>query len=453
MKVMAGVDKEFEGVATPGDGKVGYLAQEPVLCGETVEDAINPAIESSKNVLARFEELTAQLASGEDVDKVMAEMESVQNEIDACNLWELDRRVEMVLDALRCPDPDARISLLSGGERRRVAIARLILENNDFILLDEPTNHLDAESIAWLEGYLADTKATVVVVTHDRYFLDRITKWVLELDSGRGLPFEGSYAQWLEAKLKSVGEDARRASSLKAELECFAARSEDRPAVSRLLNFDAIGDAKASSALFVPRGPRLGLDVIRAEGLGHAFGTRWLFNELNIEIPRGAIVGVVGPNGAGKSTLVDLLSRSREPTVGTVHHGETVVVATAAQSRDLVGNKPDATVFEAVADGADFVEIGGAQINARQYLGWFGFSGAQQSKPVSTLSGGERNRAYLCRQLRTQANVLFLDEPTNDLGMLADSIHESCLCRRCRHPPCPRRCSTCLCGNHCRSVA
>jgi len=400
---------EFEGLAQAGGGKVGYLAQEPALAGETVGSAVEASVASSRETLARFEELSTR--AGEE--GVLAELEAVQDEIDARDLWDLERRVESTLSALRCPPREAETRVLSGGERRRVALAALILENNDMLLLDEPTNHLDPESIAWLEGYLKDFKGTVVCVTHDRYFLDRITQWVLELDDGKGLPFEGSYAQWLEMKLRTA--DERRAGSLRAELDCFKERGDDRPALRRLQNFDSLLDGVPPHALFVPAGPRLGRDVLKATALGHAFGDRVLFEDVSFEIPRGAIVGLVGPNGAGKSTMVDLLAKHLEPTSGRVDHGETVVLATADQSRRF--DSETDSVFDAVADGLDEIDVGASRLNARRYLAWFGFLGAQQSTPVAALSGGERNRAFLARQLRASANVLVLDEPSNDLDV------------------------------------
>ncbi|KAJ8613555.1 hypothetical protein CTAYLR_002199 [Chrysophaeum taylorii] len=413
LKIMAGLDAEFDGIARPAAGaSIGYLAQEPELEGPTVEEAIGAAVGKGRAMLARFEDLSERLATDYS-DELMEDLAAVQDAIDAGDLWDLDRRVETALSALRCPPRASRVETLSGGERRRVAIAKLLLENHDMLLLDEPTNHLDAESVAWLEGWLVDFKGTVVVVTHDRYFLDRITRWVLELNDGKGLPFEGSYARWLEMKLQGA-KDTKQVASLAAELDCFKQRA-DRPAARRLDNYDdliASGGVPAN-ALFVPAGPRLGADCVAVDGVTHAYGDRVLFRDLSFEIPRGAIVGVVGPNGAGKSTLTKLISKTIEPTAGQVRLGQTVALATADQSRAL---DPDKTVFEAVADGLDQLEFGPTtQINARQYLSWFGFTGGAQSKKIRQLSGGERNRAFLAKQLRANANVWLLDEPSNDL--------------------------------------
>ncbi|KAJ1455737.1 P-loop containing nucleoside triphosphate hydrolase protein [Pelagophyceae sp. CCMP2097] len=426
MKIMAGVDPDFNGVAKPGPGlSVGYLAQEPDLEGETVEDAINPAVEKSRAVLREFEEISERLGSlqGEALDAAMDEMTRVQDVIDAGDLWELDRRVQIATEALRCPPLEAKNAVLSGGERRRVALARLLLENHDMLLLDEPTNHLDAESVAWLERYLADFKGTVVVITHDRYFLERITEWILEIDQGKGLPFEGSYAQWLEHKANALttdkAADLSRKAAFLAELKSFKDKSG---ASARLDNYDTLLEAgltlDASQALFIPNGPRLGTDIIKIDRVSKSFGDRVLFDDATFEIPRGAVVGIVGANGAGKSTLVRILAGLEQPDGGTVTIGSTVKLATVAQARDeLESRGADASLFEAICDGMDTVELGTSFVPARQYVSRFGFASGAQSKKVSMLSGGERNRAFLARILRANANVLVLDEPTNDLDV------------------------------------
>ena len=431
MKIMAGVDTEFEGVAKKGDGlKVGYLPQEPHLIGETVEDAIAPAIEIAKATLAEFEVISQKLTEPDcDVDALMEELGKVQDKIDAGDLWELDRKVSVVTDALRCPPLDAKNEYLSGGEQRRVALARLLLEDNDMLLLDEPTNHLDSESVAWLEAYLQNFKGTVVLITHDRYFLERITKWILEIDSAKSYPFEGSYAAWLEHKAKSLQEAAqsnnqRQLDSFLAELQAFQDRSDaQRPAKQRLAAYESLLAGSSSSEmsnaqLYIPSGPRLGTDVIKVEALKKAYGDRVLFEDVTFEIPRGAIVGICGPNGAGKSSLVKSMTGELEPTDGKVHLGSTVVLATGAQTREALDSRGrDATVFDAVCDGMDSVDLGTREVPARLYVSWYGFTGTAQQRPVSALSGGERNRAFLARQLRANGNVLVLDEPTNDLSI------------------------------------
>ena len=439
LKLMAGIDKEFEGIAKPGAGlKVGYLPQEPKLDGETVEDAISGALKDAKDTLQRFDDISAELANPDaDTDALMAELTLVQDKIDAGNLWDLDRRVAVTMDALRCPPMDARTEYLSGGEQRRVAFAALILENNDMLLLDECTNHLDVETIAWVEAFLQDFPGTVVLITHDRYFLERITKWILELDgSGKGLPFEGSYAQWLQHKAdglasKKSPQATTQLDSFLAELRAFqdrADRADDdddddsRPQKQRLTAYESLLQQEvprdAPGTLFIPPGPRLGTDVIKVDAISKNYGDRTLFSDLSFDIPRGAIVGIVGPNGAGKSTLIKALTKELDPSSGSIDIGSTVVLATGAQTREALDARgTDASVVEAVCDGMDYVDLGSRQVPARQYISWYGFTGSAQQKPVSALSGGERNRAFLARQLRANANCIILDEPTNDLDV------------------------------------
>ena len=432
MKIMAGVDGEFDGTARPAPGaSVGYLSQEPELAGETVDDAIAPAVAKSRAVLARFEELSESFATleGDALDAGMEELGKIQDQIDAGDLWDLDRKVDIACAALRCPPRDAKTDVLSGGEKRRVALARLLLEGHDLLLLDEPTNHLDAESVQWLERYLAEFAGTVVTITHDRYFLENISEWILELDGGKGYPFEGSYAEWLadKAQRRADGKKKADAASKAADKELAWLRSAKAGAKTkaRLKSYDALVDAATSDddatvgagAIFIPPGPRLGEEVISVSGLQKAFGDRILIDDLDFEIPRGSVVGVVGANGAGKSTLVKMLSGSEAPTKGEVRVGGTVQLATVDQSRDRLDALADKTIFDAIAGGRETLDLGGRDVNARAYVGAFGFRSREQSKKVGALSGGERNRACLADILKEGANVIVLDEPTNDLDV------------------------------------
>jgi len=432
LKIMAGVDGDFDGTARPLPGaSIGYLAQEPELEGTTVDDAIAPAIAGARAVLAEFETLSASFGDleGDALDEGMVQLGKIQDAIDAGDLWDLDRRVEIALGALRCPPRDAETGVLSGGEKRRVALCRLLLEGHDLLLLDEPTNHLDAESVQWLERYLAEFKGTVVTVTHDRYFLENISEWILELDAGRGLPFEGSYSEWLADKAERRAASSKKADARSkaadAELAWLRSAKAGAKTKARLKSYDALADAAGgdddatvgAGAIYIPPGPRLGKDVISCAGLSKVYGDRVLFDGLDLEIPPGAVVGVVGPNGAGKSTLVNALSGVEVPTSGTVALGATVKLATVAQARDALDAVADRTVFDAIADGLETLDLGGRSVDARTYVGSFGFRSREQSKRVSSLSGGERNRAFLATLLKEGANVLVLDEPTNDLDV------------------------------------
>mmetsp|Transcript_8314 Transcript_8314/g.25997 ORF Transcript_8314/g.25997 Transcript_8314/m.25997 type:complete len:623 (-) Transcript_8314:124-1992(-) len=432
MKIMAGVDDAFDGEARPAPGaSVGYLPQEPTLEGETVDDAIAPAIAKARGVLERFETLSAELATmeGDALDEAMAELGRIQDEIDAGDLWDLDRRVDIAINALRCPPRDAKTAVLSGGEARRVALCRLLLEGHDLLLLDEPTNHLDAESVLWLERYLAEFKGTVVTITHDRYFLENISEWILELDNGKGYPFEGSYAEWLASKAARRAESKRAADNASRaadkELEWLRSAKAASKNKARLKSYDALVDAAQTAddaavgagAIWIPPGPRLGEDVISAEHLSKTIGDRVLIDDLSLEIPRASVVGIVGANGAGKSTLVKMLSGVEAPTSGEVRVGGTVKLATVDQARDDLDAMASKTVFEAIAGEREKLELGDREVNARAYVSAFGFRSREQSKKIGDLSGGERNRAHLAALVKEGANVLVLDEPTNDLDV------------------------------------
>ena len=431
LKIMAGVDKEFQGVAVPMPGaSVGYLQQEPTLPGKTVIDNINLGVKASQDLLDRFTELSAQCAeplSDQAMAKVMNELTEVQNKIDAGNLWEIDRVKQRAMDALRCPPPDADVAVLSGGEKRRVALAKLLLENHDLLLLDEPTNHLDAESVAWLEKYLSDFKGTVVAITHDRYFLENSCAWILELDRGEGIPFEGNYSGWLEKKAKRFEDekkqDDRTKKTLQSELEWVRSNPKARQTKSKarldryeeMLNTPAREALAQTASIYIPPGPRLGDVVIEAKKVTKAYGSKLLMKDLDFSIPQGAIVGVVGPNGAGKSTLIKMVLGKDVPDSGTFTVGETVKLAVVDQDRDsLDGTR---SVYDEITSGSDFLQLGSAEVSSRAYCSWFGFRGGDQQKKVALLSGGERNRCQLAKVVKSGANVLLLDEPTNDLDV------------------------------------
>ncbi|MGC4090522.1 MAG: energy-dependent translational throttle protein EttA [Polyangiaceae bacterium] len=431
LRIMAGVDKEFLGEARPHPGtKIGYFAQEPEL-GEfkLVKDAVDDAVSDIKQLITDYEAVSMRLGeplSDDEMTKVLDQQAALQNRIDAVDAWNLDQRVEIALDALRLPPFDAEISKLSGGERRRVALCRILLSRPDMLLLDEPTNHLDAESVAWLERYLKDFVGTVIAVTHDRYFLDDVAEWILELDRGRGYPFKGNYSGWLEQKSARLSmeekQESARQRKLKQELEWVRASPRARQAKSkaRLTAYDELvaqaNNGPADTAeISMPPGPRLGDLVIEADKLTKSFGDRLLFDNLNFRLPRSGIVGIIGANGAGKTTLFRMLVGEEKPDSGALKIGETVKIAYVDQSRSAL--KPDNNVWQEISNGEEKIPLGKREVASRAYCGWFGFRGSDQQKRVGSLSGGERNRVHLAKLLKEGGNLLLLDEPTNDLDV------------------------------------
>ncbi len=431
LKIMAGIETEYGGEAWAAEGvRVGYLSQEPKLdAGETVGENVEAAFADIKAALDRFNAISAEFAEPMDDEKMnalLAEQADLQAKIDAGDGWELDRQVEIALDALRCPPAEATVATLSGGERRRVALCRLLLEKPDLLLLDEPTNHLDAESVAWLERTLRDYAGTVMLVTHDRYFLDNVTSWILEIERGRGYPYEGNYSAWLAQKRKRLAqeekEESARQRALAAEQEWIAAsprarQAKNRARIQRYEDLLAASQEKVAGVaeIVIPPGPRLGNVVIEAEGLRKGYGNELLIDGLDFKLPPGGIVGVIGPNGAGKTTLFRMIVGQETPDAGTLRIGETVSLGYVDQSRDaLDANK---TVWEEISDGEDQIMLGKRAIASRAYVGAFNFKGADQQKKVGILSGGERNRVHLARMLKHPHNVILLDEPTNDLDV------------------------------------
>ncbi len=431
LRIMAGVDKEFIGEAKPYPGtKIGYFAQEPDLAGlETVKDAVDEAVSDIRGLVTEFEALSMSLGepmSDEQMEKVLAQQAALQDKIDAIDAWNLDSRVEMAVDALRLPPPQAEIAKLSGGEKRRVALARILLSRPDMLLLDEPTNHLDAESVAWLEHFLKDYAGTVVAVTHDRYFLDDVAEWILELDRGKGYPFKGNYSGWLEQKSARLAieekQESARQRKLKQELEWVRASPRARQAKSkaRLTAYEELVDKSNKgpsdpTEIGIPPGPRLGELVIEAKSLKKGFGERLLFDELAFRLPRAGIVGVIGPNGAGKTTLFRMLVGEESPDGGELKIGDTVKIAYVDQSRSAL--RPDENVWQVISGGEEKLLLGKREVSSRAYCGWFGFKGSDQQKKVGSLSGGERNRVHLAKLLKEGGNLLLLDEPTNDLDV------------------------------------
>ena len=423
LRIMAGTDKDFTGEAWAAKGaKVGYLAQEPALDESLdVRGNVMLGVAEKRAKLDRYNELAMNYS-----DETADEMAKLQDEIDAENLWDLDSQIDVAMEALRCPPDDANVATLSGGERRRVALCKLLLEAPDMLLLDEPTNHLDAETIAWLQKHLIEYKGTILCVTHDRYFLDDITGWILELDRGRGIPYEGNYSSWLEQKAKRLEQEAREDKAkqkvLEKELEWIRAGAKARQAKSkaRIQAYEKMADQSereriGRAQIIIPNGPRLGGKVIEVNGLSKHYGDKQLIEDLSLSIPPGAIVGVIGPNGAGKSTLFRMITGTEQPDSGTVELGDTVKLAYVDQSRDaLDANK---TVWEEISGGAEQIVLGDAQINSRAYCGAFNFKGGDQQKKVGLLSGGERNRVHMAKLLKSGGNVLLLDEPTNDLDV------------------------------------
>jgi ATP-binding cassette ChvD family protein len=431
LRIMAGWDTEFTGEARAAEGiKVGYLPQEPQLDAEkTVLENVMEGVGEVFALRQRFDEVSARFAeelTDDEMNELIAEQGEIQEKIDACDGWDVERKVDIAMDALRCPDGDANVTKLSGGERRRVALARLLLSRPDMLLLDEPTNHLDAESVFWLERFLEDYEGTVVAVTHDRYFLDNVTSWILELDRGRALPYEGNYSSWLEAKQKRLAQESReedaRQRTINQELEWIRANPKGRQAKqkARITAFDDLvaksnDKAPGVAQIVIPTPERLGNVVIEAAGLSKAFGDRMLIDNLSFRLPPGGIVGIIGPNGAGKTTLFKMITGIETPDGGTIRVGETVKLGYIDQSRDSLDDNK--TVWDEISDGQDEIDVGKRKIASRAYVGSFNFKGGDQQKKVGQLSGGERNRVHLAKMLKSGANVLLLDEPTNDLDL------------------------------------
>jgi ATP-binding cassette ChvD family protein len=431
LKIMAGVEKEFLGEAWSAEGAtVGYLPQEPGLDpNKTVLGNIEEAVAPMKAVLARFEEVSMKLGesmSDAEMNRLLSEQAELQDKIDAGNGWDLDRTLEIAMDALRCPPGDADVKTLSGGERRRVALCRLLLQRPDLLLLDEPTNHLDAESVAWLERFLSEYAGTVVAITHDRYFLDNVAGWILELDRGHGIPWKGNYSSWLDQKRKRLAQEEKaesnRQRTLARELEWVQMAPKARQAKSkaRVAAYEALLAASSdkrvdTTELVIPFSRRLGNTVVEAKKLTKGFGDRLLFDELNFTLPKGGIVGVIGPNGAGKTTLFRMITGQEKPDSGELKIGETVDIAFVDQSRDSLD--PDKTIYQEISGGQETLSIGGRDVNARAYVSKFNFNGADQQKKVGVLSGGERNRVHLAKLIKRGGNLLLLDEPTNDLDV------------------------------------
>ena len=431
LKIMAGTDKEFNGEAWSADGAtVGYLPQEPGLDpNKTVEENVVEGLGETTRLIARFNEISEKFAEpleDDEMNALLAEQGELQEKIDAVNGWEIERTVEIAMDALRCPPGDADVSKLSGGERRRVALCRLLLQKPDLLLLDEPTNHLDAESVGWLELHLQEYEGTVVAVTHDRYFLDNVAGWILEVDRGRGIPYEGNYSSWLEQKLQRMAleekQEKTRQRALAQELEWIRQSPRARQAKSKA-RIQAFEELRAQAAernpdtaqIIIPEGPRLGDLVIEAVNLRKGYGNHLLIDDLSFKLPPGGIVGIIGPNGAGKTTLFRMISSREEPDGGSIRLGDTVELGYVDQSRDTLND--DNTVWEEVSEGEAEVDLGNRKIQSRAYVGQFNFRGPDQQKKVGQLSGGERNRVHLAKVLKSGANVILLDEPTNDLDV------------------------------------
>ena len=433
LKVMAGTVDDFVGEAWAADGiKVGYLAQEPELDdSKTVLENAMEGVAEKKAMLDRFNELAMNYS-----DETADEMATLQDQIDAQDLWDLDSQVEQALDALRCPPGEGAVDNLSGGERRRVALTRLLLSKPDILLLDEPTNHLDAESVAWLERFLIDYAGCVILVTHDRYFLDNITEWTLELDRGQGVPYKGNYSSWLEQKAKRLevekGQEESKQRALKRELEWIQSSPRARQAKSKArieayerLAEEAGREEVTTAQIRIPPGPKLGGVVVEVDGLHKGFEDRLLIDDLSFKLPPGGIVGVIGPNGAGKSTLFKMITGQEQPDEGTIRVGETVQLGYVDQSRDALD--AEKTVWEEISDGKDVIQLGSKEIQSRAYTGWFNFRGSDQQKKVGLLSGGERNRVHLAKMMKQSANLILLDEPTNDLDVETLSALEAAL--------------------------
>ena len=449
LRIMAGVDTEFQGEAWAADGvKVGYLPQEPQLDdSKDVWGNVIEGVAETRALLTEFEEVSAQfgeVVDDEEMNALLERQAALQEEIDARNAWDLDSRVEMAMEALRCPPGDTPVTNLSGGEKRRIALCKLLLSQPDMLLLDEPTNHLDAETVAWLERYLQDYPGTVCLITHDRYFLDNVTGWILELDRGRGIPYEGNYSSWLEQKQKRLQqeerEEAAQRGTLDRELDWIrqsprARQAKNKARISAYNDLLAKAEARSSlpgkAQIVIPAGPRLGNIAIEAEHLCKGFGDQLLIDDLSFRLPSGGIVGIIGPNGAGKTTLFRMLTGQESPDEGALKVGETVALGYVDQSRDALD--PNKNVWEEISGGADVVPLGKVEMNSRAYVGAFNFKGSDQQKKVGQLSGGERNRVHLAKMLKSGANLLLLDEPTNDLDVdtlraLEDALSEFAGC-------------------------
>src|SRR5689334_9110603 len=430
LRIMAGEDTTFLGEAFAADGiSIGFLPQEPRLdASKNVLGNVEEGVAATRALLHRYDEANARLGedlSPEDMEKVLDEQARIQDKIDAANAWDLDSRLDLAMDALRLPPPDAEVSTLSGGERRRVALCRLLLQSPDLLLLDEPTNHLDAESVAWLERFLKDYPGTVVAVTHDRYFLDNVAGWILELDRGRGIPWEGNYSSWLEQKQNRLAQEekaeTKRQKTLERELEWIrmSPRARQAKGKARLNAYEDLLKEETARKIeqveiYIPPGPRLGDIVVEARNVKKGYGDTLLMDDMNFTLPRGGIVGVIGPNGAGKTTLFRMITGLEKPDAGTLRIGDTVKVGYVDQSRELDPNK---SVFEEITGGGDTVELGKREVASRAYVSWFNFKGGNQQRKVGQLSGGERNRVHLAKLLKGGANLLLLDEPTNDLDV------------------------------------
>jgi ATP-binding cassette ChvD family protein len=432
LKIIAGIDKSFQGeVVFDKDYKIGFLEQEPTLDEtKTVVECVKEGVKHITDLLEEFEEINNKLADpnldGDEMMKILDRQATVMELLDQNDAWELDTKLEKAMDALRCPEPDQMVNVLSGGERRRVALCRLLLSNPDILLLDEPTNHLDAESVDWLEQYLKNFPGTVIAVTHDRYFLDNVAGWILELDRGEGIPWKGNYSSWLEQKANRLKAEekaeGKRAKALERELDWVRQGAKGRQtkqkarlnAYDRMLGEDQ-KEKEQTLELFIPPGPRLGDVVIEAQGVSKSYGNKMLYENLNFSLPKGGIVGIIGPNGVGKTTLFRMMMGLEQPDSGTFRVGETVKTAYVDQShKDLL---PDKTVYEVISGGTDLIQVGTQQVNARAYVSKFNFGGSDQGKKVSVLSGGERNRVHLAITLKEGGNVLLLDEPTNDIDV------------------------------------
>ena len=431
LKIMAGLDHNFRGEAFPGDGvSIGYLPQEPQLDpAKDVRGNVEEGVASVRALLDAYDAVNMKLGeemTPEQMDKVLEEQARLQDKIDATNAWDLDSRLDLAMDSLRLPPADADVTTLSGGERRRVALCRLLLQSPDLLLLDEPTNHLDAESVGWLERFLKDYPGTVVAVTHDRYFLDNVAGWILELDRGRGIPYQGNYTGWLEQKQGRLAQEekseSKRQRTLQRELDWIrmSPRARQAKGKARLNAYEQLLAEDTNEKLdkveiYIPPGPRLGDIVVEARGVKKAYGDTVLFDDLTFTLPRGGIVGVIGPNGAGKTTTFRMITGQEQPDGGTMRLGETVQIGYVDQNRDAL--EPDKTVFEVITGGEDELELGKRKVASRAYVSWFNFKGAGQQRKVGTLSGGERNRVHLAKLLRKGCNLLLLDEPTNDLDV------------------------------------